>query len=177
MAGVRTISLDAMGGDRGPAVVVPGAALALRSHPDVNFLLVGDRARIEPYLAEHPALGTASTVGGGGRYDKLVRELGGPEVPAVGFALGFDRLVLLLKESGRSFGARPDVFVAVADDAARDVALKLVSSLRREGFQVETDPRGGSLKSQLKRADKAQARFALVLGENEVNSGAIHSRA
>ena len=123
------------------------------------------------FIAEHPALGTASTVGGGGRYDKLMRELGGPDVPAVGFALGFDRLVLLLKESGRTFGRNPDLFVAVADDAARDVASKLVSSLRREGFLVETDPRGGSLKSQLKRADKAQARFAVVLGENEVNSG------
>jgi glycerol-3-phosphate acyltransferase PlsX len=56
MAGVRTISLDAMGGDRGPAVVVPGAALALQKHHDMRFLLVGDRARIEPYLEEHPAL-------------------------------------------------------------------------------------------------------------------------
>jgi glycerol-3-phosphate acyltransferase PlsX len=56
MAGSRTISLDAMGGDRGPAVVVPGAALALETHPDVRFLLIGDRARIEPLLGEHPAL-------------------------------------------------------------------------------------------------------------------------
>jgi histidyl-tRNA synthetase len=123
------------------------------------------------FVAEHPALGTASTVGGGGRYDKLVRELGGPEVPAVGFGMGLDRLVLLLKESGRTFGAPPDLFVAIADDAARDAALRLVSALRRDGFQVETDPRGGSLKSQMKRADKTQARFALVLGQNEVESG------
>src|SRR5262245_7317924 len=62
MAGVRTISLDAMGGDRGPAVVVPGAALALDSHPDVRFLLVGDRARIEPLLAEHPRLAERSRI-------------------------------------------------------------------------------------------------------------------
>jgi glycerol-3-phosphate acyltransferase PlsX len=62
MAGPRTISLDAMGGDRGPAVVVPGAALALETHPDVQFLLVGDRARIEPYLEEYPALAECSRI-------------------------------------------------------------------------------------------------------------------
>jgi glycerol-3-phosphate acyltransferase PlsX len=62
MAGLRTISLDAMGGDRGPAVVVPGAALALETHPDVRFLLVGDQARIEPYLAEHPRLAERSRI-------------------------------------------------------------------------------------------------------------------
>jgi glycerol-3-phosphate acyltransferase PlsX len=62
MAGPRTISLDAMGGDRGPAVVVPGAALALQKYPDVRFLLVGDRARIEPYLEEHPAVAERSRI-------------------------------------------------------------------------------------------------------------------
>jgi glycerol-3-phosphate acyltransferase PlsX len=62
MAGPRTISLDAMGGDRGPAVVVPGAALALERHPDIDFLLVGDRARIEPHFAEHPALAERSRI-------------------------------------------------------------------------------------------------------------------
>jgi phosphate acyltransferase len=62
MAGPRTISLDAMGGDRGPEVVVPGAALALERHPDVNFLLVGNRARIEPLLPQHPALAERSRI-------------------------------------------------------------------------------------------------------------------
>jgi phosphate acyltransferase len=62
MAGPRTISLDAMGGDRGPEVVVPGAALALERHPDLSFLLVGDRARIEPLLAQHPALAERSRI-------------------------------------------------------------------------------------------------------------------
>jgi glycerol-3-phosphate acyltransferase PlsX len=62
MAGLRTISLDAMGGDRGPAIVVPGAALALESHPDIRFLLIGDRARIQPYLDEHPGLAGQSRI-------------------------------------------------------------------------------------------------------------------
>ena len=123
------------------------------------------------FIADHPVLGTASTVGGGGRYDKLMKILGGPDVPAVGIALGMDRLVLLLKESGATFGTGPALFVAVAEEGARDEAMKLVSRLRREGHAVEVDPRGGSLKSQMKRADKTGARFTLVMGGNEVQSG------
>ena len=122
------------------------------------------------FIAAHPALGTASAVGGGGRYDKLVKSLGGPEVPAVGFGLGLDRICLLLKETGRSFAGRPDLFIATVDPSTQDEALKLISSLRREGFWIEFDTRGGSLKSQMKRADKTRARYALVIGGDEVAS-------
>jgi histidyl-tRNA synthetase len=123
------------------------------------------------FIAAHPVLGTASAVGGGGRYDKLVRTLGGAEVPAVGFALGLDRLVLLLKESGRSFQGAPALFVAVAEEAAREPALKLVSALRAQGHWVEFDPRLGSLKSQMKRADRSGARYTVVLGSRELEQG------
>ncbi len=123
------------------------------------------------FIAAHPALGTASTVGGGGRYDKLVKTMGGPDVPAVGFGLGLDRLTLLLKESGMKFNPPPDVFIAVADEGSQDAAFVLSSRLRREGLKVEFDTRGGSLKSQMKRADKTKARFALVIGEAERTSG------
>ena len=123
------------------------------------------------FVASHPALGTASTVGGGGRYDKLVKSLGGPDVPAVGFGLGLDRLTLLLREGGQQYSAAPDVFIAVADEGSADEALKLASRLRREGLKVEFDTRGGSLKSQMKRADKTKARFTLVLGQTERESG------
>jgi histidyl-tRNA synthetase len=119
------------------------------------------------FIAQHPSLGTASAVGGGGRYDKLVSSLGGPDIPAVGFALGVDRICLLLSERAADQRS-PDLFIAYADDRSRDEALKLVSALRREGFWVEFDARGGSLKSQMKRADKSAARFALVLGESEL---------
>jgi histidyl-tRNA synthetase len=118
-------------------------------------------------LASDPALGTASAVGGGGRYDKLVRSLGGPDVPAVGWAMGVERLCILLSQQKRGHAA-PDLFVAVADDKSQDLALKLASELRRGGLWVETDTRGGSLKSQMKRADKTQARYAVVLGEKEL---------
>ncbi|MGZ3458963.1 MAG: histidine--tRNA ligase, partial [Archangium sp.] len=123
------------------------------------------------FIASHPALGTASTGGGGGRYDKLVKSLGGPDVPAVGFGLGLDRLCLLLKESGQRFSPPVDLFVAVADEGSSDAAFALVSQLRHEGLRVEFDTRGGSLKSQMKRADKTGARYTLVLGQSERESG------
>ncbi|AGC45508.1 histidyl-tRNA synthetase [Myxococcus stipitatus DSM 14675] len=123
------------------------------------------------FVASHPALGTASTVGGGGRYDKLVKSLGGPDVPAVGFACGVDRLVLLLKESQQKFAATPDLFIAVADADSQDAAFTLASRLRREGLRVDFDTRGGSLRSQMKRSDKSGAAFTLVLGGQEFTSG------
>lgn len=123
------------------------------------------------FIASHPALGTASTVGGGGRYDRLVKQLGGPDVPAVGVALGLERLCLLLASEAGRYAASPDLFVAFADAAAAEQGFVLVSRLRKAGLRVEFDPRGGSLKSQMKRADRTRARFALVLGENELASG------
>jgi len=122
------------------------------------------------FIAADPSLGTASAVGGGGRYDKLVRSLGGPEIPAVGMALGLDRLCLLVSRSKKSFAPTPDLFVATVEASAQDEASRLVSEFRRIGFWVDFDPRGGSLKSQMKRADKSGARFALVLGAQELSS-------
>ncbi len=123
------------------------------------------------FLADAPALGTATALGGGGRYDRLLQELGGPDVPAVGWAMGMDRICLLLAELGLREEDAPELFVAVADTAAQDQAFRLVSELRRKGHAVDFDPRGASLKSQMKRADKSGARFALVLGERELASG------
>jgi histidyl-tRNA synthetase len=123
------------------------------------------------FVSDAAALGTATAVGGGGRYDKLVQELGGPEIPAVGWAMGIDRLCLLLSEAKVHVEPVPELFVALADAAAQDYGFRLVSELRRKGHAVDFDPRGGSLKSQMKRADKSGARFALVLGERELASG------
>jgi histidyl-tRNA synthetase len=123
------------------------------------------------FVSEAAVLGTATALGGGGRYDRLVHELGGPEVPAVGWAMGMDRLCLVLSEVGKHLAASPELFIAVADAAAQDFGFRLVSDLRRKGHAVDFDPRGGSLKSQMKRADKSGARFALVIGERELASG------
>jgi len=100
-----------------------------------------------------------------------VKELGGPDTPAVGWALGMDRLCLLLQAQGTVQPGHPELFVAIAEEAAADAALALVSRLRKSGHRVEFDARGGSLKSQMKRADKSGATFALVLGSRELTSG------
>ncbi len=122
------------------------------------------------FIASSPVLGTASTVGGGGRYDKLLKSLGGADVPAVGFGLGVERIVMLLAEAKRTYGGKPDLFIATVDEKGQDPALQLVSRLRREGMWVEFDPRGGSLKSQMKRADKSGATFTLVVGDEELST-------
>ena len=116
-------------------------------------------------------LGSQNTVLAGGRYDKLVKNLGGPEVPAVGFAAGIERLAILLAAQKKDFRSPPGLFVAAMDERARQRALELASSLRRAGVSVDQDLRGGSLKSQLKRADKCGAKHLIVLGEAELASG------
>ena len=119
------------------------------------------------------ALGTAGTVCGGGRYDGLISELGGPEKPAVGFAMGLDRLVLLLEASGARKASRPTLFIGTFDGAMRDEAVFLVTQLRNAGFTVDFDPRGGKMKRQIERALKVSARFFGALGENELKSQKI----
>jgi histidyl-tRNA synthetase len=123
------------------------------------------------FLSDDAVLGTASAVGGGGRYDRLVKELGGPDTPAVGWALGMDRLCLLMRAAGEVKPVAPELFVAVAEEGVADAALAVVSRLRKAGHRVDFDPRGGSLKSQMKRADRSGATFALVLGTQELTSG------
>jgi histidyl-tRNA synthetase len=103
------------------------------------------------------ALGTAGTVCGGGRYDRLVHELGGPEKPAVGFAMGMDRLVLLLESVKPVVRSAPTLFIGTFDGPERDDALALVMALRNEGFHVDFDPRGGKIGKQKERASKVNA--------------------
>jgi len=116
-------------------------------------------------------LGSQNTVLAGGRYDKLIKNLGGPEVPAVGFAAGIERLAILLAAQKKDFREPPALFVASMNEAARQRALTLAAGLRRAGVSVDQDLRGGSLKSQLKRADKSGAKYVVVLGESELASG------
>lgn len=115
-------------------------------------------------------LGAQSAVAAGGRYDRLIEELGGPAIPGIGFALGVERVVLLLDEEG--FTRRPDLFIACHGAKAGDEAFRLMSRLQRLGVFVEIDYEGKSLKSQMRRADKLQARFTLILGEDELAAGA-----
>lgn len=113
-----------------------------------------------------------STVCGGGRYDGLVKLLGGAETPALGFAMGLERLILTMEGSGCGFvDAKPcNIFIAAMGDAAKAKATALAKQLRDEGFWAEVDIMGRGLKAQMKYADKLGAIFTLVLGDNELES-------
>ena len=111
-------------------------------------------------------LGAQSAVAAGGRYDGLISDLGGPALPGIGFAMGVERVALLLAE--REFGCRPDLFVAAIGPEAADRAFALVTGLQRQGVAVEIDYEGKSLKSQMRRADKLNSRFTLIIGEEEL---------
>ncbi|HET7826839.1 MAG TPA: histidine--tRNA ligase [Anaeromyxobacter sp.] len=118
------------------------------------------------------ALGSQSAVAGGGRYDKLVETLGGPPTPGIGFALGQERLAMILEKRGRDAPARaPEVFFVTADAEGAVEALRRGAELRKAGIACDLDPRGGKMKAQFKQAERVGARYALVLGGNEVRSG------
>jgi histidyl-tRNA synthetase len=114
-------------------------------------------------------LGAQSAVAAGGRYDGLIADLGGPQLPGIGFAMGVERVALLLAEG--DFKKRPDLFIAAIGDEARDEAFSLMCALQRSGVKVETDYEGKSLKSQMRRSDKFNARFTLIIGEDELKKG------
>ena len=114
-------------------------------------------------------LGSQSAVAAGGRYDGLISQLGGPSIPGIGFAIGVERVALLLEE--RDFTKRPDLFIATLGTDVRNKAFALMTEFQQAGVKVELDYEGKSLKSQMRRADKLKARYSVVIGENEVASG------
>ncbi len=115
------------------------------------------------------ALGAQSSVLGGGRYDGLVKDLGGPDVPGIGFAVGMERLVSLVPAQGAE--TRCDVFLLPLAAGALDRTLRLQRALREAGLRVLLDPEGRSFKSRMKQADKLGARFVAILGEDEIARG------
>ena len=123
------------------------------------------------------SLGAQGTVCGGGRYDGLVEQLGGQATPAVGFAMGMERLVLLLETLGKTEGVarQVDVYVCMSGDGAMTAAFSLAESLRDAlpQLRIMTHCGGGNFKKQFKRADKVGAEIALILGEAELASGEI----
>jgi histidyl-tRNA synthetase len=122
-------------------------------------------------LGKGEGLGAQNALLGGGRYDQMVGGLGGPDTPAIGFAMGLERLLMAMPEAERT--SHVDVFVVAAQPAVRRDATLLGRELRDAGLRVESDLRGGSLKSQLRRADKMSARIAMILGESEVQEGVV----
>ncbi len=120
-------------------------------------------------------LGAQATVAAGGRYDGLVETLGGRPTPAVGFAAGIERLVLMLEAKGLTAKAEaPAIYMIGADDAGRAVCERLAHMLRGDGIRVAVDVRGRSVKAQFKAADKSTARHSVVVGQAEVDAGAAN---
>jgi histidyl-tRNA synthetase len=119
----------------------------------------------------HGALGAQNAILGGGRYDGLSESLGGPQAPGIGFAIGEDRLVLALQESVGAMQRKPDVYIAPLGNGMDREAASLARELRRHDVVVELGDETFKLKKSLETASKIGARFALIVGENEVKSG------
>ncbi len=120
------------------------------------------------------SLGAQSAVAGGGRYDGLVKELGGPDTPAIGFAIGFDRLVEIMEQlTPVPAEPGPDLFIVALGDPAMALAYHLSCDLNQAGIRTDTDFRGKSLKALMKRADKRNARYVLIAGQAELDGNAL----
>ncbi|MEY3803959.1 MAG: hypothetical protein RL667_81 [Pseudomonadota bacterium] len=115
-------------------------------------------------------LGAQGTIAGGGRYDSLVERLGGEPTPACGFGIGLERVFLLMQEYGVVADDAPDVYLVNVGELAEKAAFALAEKLRQAGLQVVLHAGGGSFKSQMKKADRSQARYAIILGNDEVNT-------
>jgi histidyl-tRNA synthetase len=115
-------------------------------------------------------IGSQAAVCAGGRYDGLVEELGGKPTPALGFAMGLERIILTMESQGLDFAEEKtcDLYIAPMGNAAAEKAMELASVMRDEGFFVEYDLVGRGLKAQMKYADKIKAKFVIVLGDNEL---------
>ncbi len=113
-------------------------------------------------------LGAQGTIAGGGRYDALVERLGGDATPACGFGIGLERVFLLMQEYGVSASDAPQVYLVNVGDLAEQQAFKIAEQLRNAKIEVVLHAGGGSFKSQMKKADRSQAQFALILGDDEV---------
>ncbi|NBR45470.1 MAG: histidine--tRNA ligase, partial [Synechococcaceae bacterium WB5_2B_268] len=116
-------------------------------------------------------LGAQATVCGGGRYNGLVEQLGGPSTPCIGWAMGLERLVLLLKAVDEQSEAAPLVYVVSQGAKAESMALFAARELRQAGHIVELDQSGAGFSKQLKRAVKSGSLYALIIGETEAQSG------
>src|SRR4051812_13912241 len=122
--------------------------------------------------------GAQSTLGGGGRYDGLMEQLGGRPTPAIGFGTGLERIILNLRrqELDLGTGRRPDAFIAVADEAAAGKAMQLAHELRVAGLNAVLGSPGRSLKSQMRHASGVNPRFAAIIGAQELADGSVTLR-
>ncbi|MGV3616421.1 MAG: histidine--tRNA ligase [Fimbriimonas sp.] len=152
----------------------------LLTEADVPFKVSPEIVRGLDYYTEtvfeiqHPGLGEGVSLCGGGRYDNLVKELGGSATPSVGVGIGIERVLLAMEAEGVTFApVRPLAFVVNATPEAFGASQRLARTLRDDGLSVQSDIDGKSMKSQLRQADKSGARFALVMGGDELGRGTV----
>jgi histidyl-tRNA synthetase len=118
-------------------------------------------------------LGAQNAVAAGGRYDGLVADFGGPPTPAIGFAIGMERLVTLLKSCGNDNVPVPSVFIAAIGTSAEMEGLRIADQLRKKGLWVEIGYAANSLKSQMRKADRLSSKHVLIIGDNEMAAGRL----
>jgi len=121
-------------------------------------------------------LGAQNAVAAGGRYNRLVEDFGGPSTPAVGFAIGMERLAELIAGTHADMEPRPEVYLACLNEDARLKAVGLLHEIRQKGYWAEMNYAPASLRNLLKKADRMGARFAFMLGEDEMSEGRIRYR-
>ncbi len=120
-----------------------------------------------------------NALGGGGRYNRLVSEIGGPDTPGIGFGLGIERALLVLQEIGAEMPSAPGpaAFIVTLGAAARPLGVKILSDLRAAGISADAAYGGGSMKSQMRAADRLRARYAVLLGDDEVAQGVVQLKS
>ena len=146
-----------------PFVIDPGIVRGLDYYTKTAFEFVSNN------------IGAQGTVCGGGRYDNLIEEVGGPSIPGVGFGLGIERLLLVMEANGVVIPEPegPDVFIAFLGDRGKAYALRLMRDLRSKGVRTEMDVLSRNLKGQLKYADRINVRYTVVVGDQELDEGVL----
>jgi histidyl-tRNA synthetase len=150
--------------------LLTGAGLAFKVNPRLVRGLDYYNRTVFEWMSPH--VGAQSTITGGGRYDALFSELGGKPTPACGFGMGIERVVLALRASKVTAAFAPDAFVAHAGEAAESAAWQVSERLRDAGLTVVLG-QGGSFKSQMKKADASGARYAVIIGDDEVAANKV----
>ena len=126
-------------------------------------------------ISDDPKLGAGSTVGGGGRYNGLVEELGGPQTPGVGFAFGMERLMIALGDDHEDEEGL-DVYIMPLGSEAKDLAMQIMTMLRANGFTCDMDQCDRGLKGQFKSADRFHAHFSMIIGDEEVQKEVVNMK-
>jgi len=127
------------------------------------------------FEVQSPDLGAQNALGGGGRYNKLVEDLGGPPTPGIGFGMGVERVLIALQQLGvdMPLPPGPTAFVVTLGDGARKAGIKLLSDLRAAGVAAEIEYGGRSMKAQMRGANDSKAKYALIMGDDEVAAGVV----